>query len=167
MQRNDPKYSLILWWPQKSIHKIVAPQKIFIFLKTPKNIEIQNFAQKNDPTLATRRPLLQYCEQTHINESFFMKGDFWTFACSSESGCAFTLSRQPLHWSHTSTDRFQLGWPHRPQPFSAPALRPALTSHFIWACSFISPILRRPVSRVCDQERRKCNCLATATKKSI
>ena len=27
----------------KNIHKIFIPQKIFIFLKTPKNIEIQNF----------------------------------------------------------------------------------------------------------------------------
>ena len=38
-----PKYSPILWWPQKYIHKIFIPQKIFIFLKIPKNIEIQNF----------------------------------------------------------------------------------------------------------------------------
>ena len=28
--------------PQKNIHKIFIPQKIFNFLKTPKNIEIQN-----------------------------------------------------------------------------------------------------------------------------
>ena len=31
---------------QKNIHKIFTPQKIFIFLKTPKNIEIQNFDPK-------------------------------------------------------------------------------------------------------------------------
>ena len=37
------KYSPILWWPPKNIHIIFIPQKIFIFLKTPKNIEIQNF----------------------------------------------------------------------------------------------------------------------------
>ena len=30
----------------KIIHKIFIPQKIFIFLKTPKNIEIQNFDPK-------------------------------------------------------------------------------------------------------------------------
>ena len=30
----------------KNIHKIFIPQKIFIFLKTPKNIEIQNFESK-------------------------------------------------------------------------------------------------------------------------
>ena len=41
-----PKYSPILWWPQKNIHKIFIPQKIFIFLKTPKNNEIQNFEPK-------------------------------------------------------------------------------------------------------------------------
>ena len=40
------KNSPILWWPQKNIHKIFIPQKIFIFLKTPKNIEIQNFEPK-------------------------------------------------------------------------------------------------------------------------
>ena len=38
-----PKYSPILWWPQKIIHKIFIPKKISIFRKTPKNIEIQNF----------------------------------------------------------------------------------------------------------------------------
>ena len=40
------KYSPILWWPQKNIHKIFIPQKLFILLKTPKNIEIQNFEPK-------------------------------------------------------------------------------------------------------------------------
>ena len=30
----------------KNIHKIFIPQKLFIFLKTPKNIEIQNFETK-------------------------------------------------------------------------------------------------------------------------
>ena len=43
MHRNDPKYSPILWWPQKNIHKIFIPQKILNFLKTPKNVEIKNF----------------------------------------------------------------------------------------------------------------------------
>ena len=34
---------------QKNIHKILIPQKLFIFLKTQKNIEIQNFEpQKMD-----------------------------------------------------------------------------------------------------------------------
>ena len=33
----------------KNIHQIFIPQKIFIFLKTPNNIEIQNFEpKKND-----------------------------------------------------------------------------------------------------------------------
>ena len=32
--------------PKKNIHKIFIPKKIFIFLKAPKNIEIQNFEPK-------------------------------------------------------------------------------------------------------------------------
>ena len=32
--------------PKKNIHKILVPQKMFIFLETPKNIEIQNFEPK-------------------------------------------------------------------------------------------------------------------------
>ena len=43
MHRNGPKYRPILWWPQINIHKIFISQKIFIFLKTPKNIEIKSF----------------------------------------------------------------------------------------------------------------------------
>ena len=43
LHRNDPQTSPISWWPQKNIHKIFIPQKIFIFLKTQRNIEIQNF----------------------------------------------------------------------------------------------------------------------------
>ena len=36
----------------KNIHKIFIPKKIFIFLKTQKNIEIQNFEpKKNAPSL--------------------------------------------------------------------------------------------------------------------
>ena len=47
-----PKTSPILGWPQKNIHKIFRPKKIFFFLKTPKNIEIQNFyPPKNGPSL--------------------------------------------------------------------------------------------------------------------
>ena len=36
-----PKTSPILWWPPKNIHKIFIP--LSIFLKTKKNMEIQNF----------------------------------------------------------------------------------------------------------------------------
>ena len=36
----------------KNIHKIFIPKKILYFLKTPKNIEIQNFEPpKNGPSL--------------------------------------------------------------------------------------------------------------------
>ena len=44
-----PLYSLILWWPKRNIHKIFIPQKILIFLKTPKNIETQKFEPKKWP----------------------------------------------------------------------------------------------------------------------
>ena len=40
-----PKYSQILWWPQKTFAKSSYPKNYF-FLKTPKNIEIQNFEPK-------------------------------------------------------------------------------------------------------------------------
>ena len=47
-----PKYSPILWWPKKISTKSSYPPKIFIFLRTPKDIEIQNFEpQENDTTL--------------------------------------------------------------------------------------------------------------------
>ena len=46
--------------PQKISTKSSYPQKIFIFLKTPKNIEIQNFEpQKN-------RPSLRMCENIRV-----------------------------------------------------------------------------------------------------
>ena len=41
-----PKNRPILWWSPKNIFKIFIPPKLFIFLKTPKNIEIQNFETK-------------------------------------------------------------------------------------------------------------------------
>ena len=41
-----PKYSPILRLLKKNIHKVVIPKKIFIFLKTQKNNEIQNLNQK-------------------------------------------------------------------------------------------------------------------------
>ena len=38
--------------PRKYPQNLHTPQKILIFLKTPKNIEIQNFEpQKNEPSL--------------------------------------------------------------------------------------------------------------------
>ena len=44
-----PKYSPILWWPPKISTESSYQKKIFIFLKTPKNIEIQNFQPKKWP----------------------------------------------------------------------------------------------------------------------
>ena len=45
-----PKYSQILGCPKKYPQNIQTT-KIFIFLKNPKNIEIQNFEKKNGPSL--------------------------------------------------------------------------------------------------------------------
>ena len=47
--------------PKKSIHKIfIPPKKIHFFLKTPKNIEIQNF----EPT--KNSPSLRMCENIRV-----------------------------------------------------------------------------------------------------
>ena len=46
-----PKYSPILWWPQKNIHKTFIPPKIFILLKTQKILKFKILNQKNDPSL--------------------------------------------------------------------------------------------------------------------
>ena len=47
--------------PKKNIHKIFIPQKIFIFLKTPKNIEIQNFEPQK-----LNSPSLRMCENIRV-----------------------------------------------------------------------------------------------------
>ena len=44
----------------KNINKILIPQKIFIFLKTQKNIEIQNFEPKKNG------PSLRMCENIRV-----------------------------------------------------------------------------------------------------
>ena len=36
-----PKYSLILWWPPKNIHKIFIPKKYYFFLKTRKKLNFK------------------------------------------------------------------------------------------------------------------------------
>ena len=43
-----PKYSPILWWPQKLSTKSPYPKNIY-FSENPKNIEIQNFEPKKWP----------------------------------------------------------------------------------------------------------------------
>ena len=47
-----PSSAPSLDWPSKNIHKSFIPTNIFIFLKTPKNIEIQNVEPKTmaEPT---------------------------------------------------------------------------------------------------------------------
>ena len=56
-----PKYTTILLWPQKSIHKIFKPQKILFFLKTKKIIEIQNF----EPQKMTRAYICMKISEYH------------------------------------------------------------------------------------------------------
>ena len=52
LHRNYPKYSPILWWPPKKIHKIFTPQKIFIFWKSKKilKFKILNPKKWSEPT---------------------------------------------------------------------------------------------------------------------
>ena len=44
-----PKYSPILWWPQKKYQIFISPKNIR-FSENPKNIEIQNFEPKTELT---------------------------------------------------------------------------------------------------------------------
>ena len=46
-----PKFSPILWWPIKTIHRIFTPQKIFIFWKPQKILIFKILNPKNDPSL--------------------------------------------------------------------------------------------------------------------
>ena len=53
-RRPGPFFGLTFWYfvmTPKDIHKIFIPQKIFIFLKTLKGIEIQNFEPQNGASL--------------------------------------------------------------------------------------------------------------------
>ena len=54
IRRPGPYLGLTFWYfvmTPKDIHKIFIPQKIFIFLKTLKGIEIQNFEPQNGASL--------------------------------------------------------------------------------------------------------------------
>ena len=54
IRRPGPFLGLTFWYfvmTPKDIHKIFIPQKIFIFLKTLKGIEIQNFKSQNGASL--------------------------------------------------------------------------------------------------------------------
>ena len=54
IRRPGPFLGLTFWYfvmTPKDIHKIFIPQKIFIFLKTLKGIEIQNFEPQNGASL--------------------------------------------------------------------------------------------------------------------
>ena len=54
IRRPGPFLGLTFWYfvmTPKDIHKIFIPQKFFIFLKTLKGIEIQNFEPQNGASL--------------------------------------------------------------------------------------------------------------------
>ena len=62
------KYSPVLWWPPK-ISTQFSYKKIFVFLKTPKNIEIQILSQKmTEPTYVWKyeRPPPPCCYYMHF-----------------------------------------------------------------------------------------------------
>ena len=46
-----PKYSQILWWHQRNIHKIFIPQKSIHFSENLRDIEIQSFDPQKCPSL--------------------------------------------------------------------------------------------------------------------
>ena len=59
--------------PPKISTKSSYPQKIFIFLKTPKNIEIQNFEPKKKKKKKKNGPSLRMCENFRVPP--------WVYAC--------------------------------------------------------------------------------------
>ena len=59
--RPGPFLGLTFWYfvmTPKDIHKIFIPQKIFIFLKTLKGIEIQNFEPQNGASLRMNKNII-------------------------------------------------------------------------------------------------------------
>ena len=61
IRRPGPFLGLTFWYfvmTPKDIHKIFIPQKIFIFLKTLKGIEIQNFEPQNGASLCMNENII-------------------------------------------------------------------------------------------------------------
>ena len=61
IRRPGPFLGLTFWYfvmTPKDIHKIFIPQKIFIFLKTLKGIEIQNFEPQNGASLRMKKNII-------------------------------------------------------------------------------------------------------------
>ena len=55
---------------QKNIHKRFIPKRIFIFLKTPKNTEIQNIDPKKLARAYVRMKISEYPPPTHTHLEF-------------------------------------------------------------------------------------------------
>ena len=76
IRRPGPFLGLTFWYfvmTPKDIHKIFIPQKIFIFLKTLKGIEIQNFEPQNGASL-------------RMNENFIVPPPPSTLSSQIETG---------------------------------------------------------------------------------
>ena len=61
IRRPGPFLGLTFWYfvmTPKDIHKIFIPQKFFIFLKTLKGIEIQNFEPQNGASLCMNENII-------------------------------------------------------------------------------------------------------------
>ena len=61
IRRPGPFLGLTFWYfvmTPKDIHKIFIPKKIFIFLKTLKGIEIQNFEPQNGASLRMNEKII-------------------------------------------------------------------------------------------------------------
>ena len=98
IRRPGPFLGLTFWYfvmTPKDIHKIFIPQKFFIFLKTLKGIEIQNFEPQNGASLRMNEniivpppPLSSQIEtgaggvQTQITEKNSDKGVYCCFFCN-------------------------------------------------------------------------------------
>ena len=109
IRRPGPFLGLTFWYfvmTPKDIHKIFIPQKIFIFLKTLKGIEIQNFEPQNGASLRMNENIIvpppstlsSQIEtgaggvQTQITEKNSDKGVYCWFFCNySRTSMARTL----------------------------------------------------------------------------
>ena len=70
IRRPGPFLGLTFWYfvmTPKDIHKIFIPQKIFIFLKTLKGIEIQNFEPQNGASLRMNENIIVPPPPPHLH----------------------------------------------------------------------------------------------------
>ena len=96
-----------MWWPQKNIHKVFIPKKIFIFLKTQKNIEIQNFEPKKMDRAYVCMKISEYppwgCMVNRQFSSRFRNGNCY---------CCLVYRPYPSRFHHTYLDCCMVYWPY-------------------------------------------------------